>query len=214
MGATTVKKCVRKSHWCKIRGVLLSLTFALRGMTDIYLMKSSVWCLNAWDDWWVHPRQRDGIALQFIPFFTRGGGIKRGERKEGSRTDRRFSENNKMNGVGREEGIIVWPTAFDRLVQSGEQMVFLEQSSNFSVCMPILPASVVCFPFLKLNLQSLWVTVDSCSPAGPASNSRRSGCLQRMEKLFVDYSLGNMATLSVRLCGLHRGEQTDEQPKV
>lgn len=49
-------------------------------------------------------------------------------------------------------------------------MVFLEHSSNFSL-FPGDSANINCFfPFLKLNFQSLRITVDSCSPVGPASN--------------------------------------------
>lgn len=43
-------------------------------------------------------------------------------------------------------------------------MVFLEQSSNFTL-FPGDSANINSFfPFLKLNIQSLRVTVDSCSP--------------------------------------------------
>lgn len=86
-------------------------------------------------------------------------------------------------------------------------MVFLEQSPNFSL-FPGDSANTNCFSlFLKLNFQSLRVTVDSCSPVGPASNSRSVGCLGRMGKLFVGRSimassLSNMAELS---CGRLRG---------
>lgn len=52
-------------------------------------------------------------------------------RKSGNRKiDRCISENNRMNWGG---WCFSWPTAFDRLVQSGDQMVYLEQSSYFSV---------------------------------------------------------------------------------
>lgn len=59
------------------------------------------------------------------------------EEKGNGGTDRSFCENNRMNWGGC---CYSWPTAFDRLVQSGDQMVFLEQSSNFSIFMHKVPA--------------------------------------------------------------------------
>lgn len=80
-------------------------------------------------------------------------------------------------------------------------MVFLEQSSNFSL-FPGDSANINCFfPFLKLNFQSLWIAVDSCSPAGPDSSSKSVSFLRRRRSLFVGhplvaYSLTNMGALS------------------
>lgn len=111
-------------------------------------------------------------------------------------------------------------TAFDRLVQSGEQMVFLEQSSNFSL-FPGDSANLNCFSlFLKLNFQSLRVTVDSCSPVGRVYNSGVSAVSEGWGSCLWDVCWWPMALTIWARCHIvdcvscWRGEQTDWDSEV
>lgn len=135
LGAAAVKRSVRMFE-------LLTKTpfptFNLHNMTNI--------CLVKWISWWVstmgwrvgHLRQCHCRPMRNTanPSLEGVEWIDWGNRR-----------NNRRHWGGC---CFSWPTAFDRLVQSGNQMVFLEQSSNFSVhgdCASINSPPLL--PFLK-----------------------------------------------------------------
>lgn len=214
MGATAVKS-LSAVPWVWIRDCSLSNHWPFRYdrhlLNKVHLL---LWCINAWVAERGHLRH-DATAHQYarllIPNICQESSSKgekerdrereRGrngwkEEKGNRRTDRSFCENNRMNWGG---WCYSWPTAFDRLVQSGDQMVLLEQSSNFSVSWRSCQQKNAFFAFLKAQFPvSLGHRRQLFS-----SNSSSVRCLWRLGKLFVGRplvasSLNDMGALS---CG-------------